>query len=153
MKSKKLESLKLLYLLIFVLGIILVAPTHLFSPPYFMPLRFPHYLEMMPAFLGVSWPMSFEIYHYILYVLTSILSLNVLGIVFYPKLKKLAIFSSMIGTFLFSLIILFFFFIFLNVNVSTSIVYGIYFVILLIVDLLTLKALIKERKGASRGWF
>lgn len=148
MKSKKLESLKLLYLLIFVLGVILIAPTHLFPPPYFMPLRFPHYLEMMKPFLGISWPASFKIYHNLLYILGVIISLNVLGIVFYPKLKKIAIFSSIIGIFLFSLIILFFFFVFLSVNALTSVIYGFYFIALLIVNILTFKALTRGQKAA-----
>lgn len=109
--------------------------------------RFPHYLEMMRPFLGFSWPVTFEIYHYVLYALTAIASLNVLGIII-PKFKKTSIISSFTGIFLISSMVLFFFFIFLNVNASTAIVYGFYSVVLLIVDLLTLKALITRQKAA-----
>ena len=109
--------------------------------------RFPHYLEMMKPFLGISWPLSFEIYHYGLYALAVIGSLNVLGI-FFPKFAKLAFFSSLIGLFLISLMILFFFFIFISVNAPTAVIYGLYLVLLLIVDLLTFNAI--RRKEASR---
>ena len=149
MKNKKLERLKFLYLFIFVLGGILVVPTHIFPPPFFMPFRFPHYLEMMKPFLGVSWPLSFEIYHYALYALALVASLNVLGIIFYPKFRKVAIFSSLIGILLILSIVLFFFFPFMKINPSTSIIYGLYFVVLLIADLLTFKTL--RQKEASRG--
>jgi len=147
-KQKLLDRLKFFYLFIFVLTIILVAPTHFFPPPTFMYARFPHYLEMMGPFLGVSWPMSFKIYHYVLYIFAVIISLNALGILFYPKFKNVAIFSSIIGMFLFSLIILFFFFQFIKVNLSTAVVYGLYSVVLLIVDILTFKALIRGQKEA-----
>ena len=149
MKSEKLENLKLLYLFVFVLGAVFVALTHLFPQSLFMPLRFPHYLEMMGPFLGVSWPMSFEVYHYVIYALAIIGSLNILGILFYPKLRYSALFSSLIGIFLIPLIILFFFFIFIRVNASTSVIYGLYFIVLLIVDMLTFKALLKKGKEAS----
>lgn len=148
MKNRGVENLKLYYLLIFVLGAILVAPTHIFSPPTFMYARFPHYLEMMGPFLGVSWPMTFEIYHFVLYALAIIVSLNALGIIFYPRLKNIAIASSAIGILLISLIVLFFFFVFLSVNTTTATVYGLYFILLLIVNLLTFKALTKEQKAA-----
>ena len=148
MISEKLKQLKLLYLVIFALGTLIIVPTHIFPQPYFMYARFPHYLEMMGPVLGVSWPMSFEIYHYVLYILAVIISLNALGILFYPKFKNIAIFSSMIGIFLISLTILFFFFIFTSVNFSTAVVYGLYSVILLIVDILTFKVLIKGKRVA-----
>lgn len=138
------KELKVLYLFIFVLGGVLVAPTHLFPPPSFMPLRFPHYLEMMRPFFGVSWPASFEIYHYAIYALVIIGCLNILGILFHSKLRSMAIFSSLIGLFLIPPIILFFFVQFINVNFSTSIIYGFYSVVLLIVDILTFKALLKK---------
>lgn len=150
MKQKNLEQLKPLYLFIFILSIVLVLPPHLFPPPFFMPFRFPHYLEMMPTFLGVSWPMTFEIYHYTLYILIIIGSINVLSILFYPKLRKTAIVSSLIGLFLVPLMILFFFLVFLNVNTLTAAIYGLYSIVLLIVDFLTLKAL-TWRKEESRG--
>ncbi len=143
MKSKRLEGIKLLYLFILILTIILVLPSHIFPIPYFMPFRFPHYLEMMKPFLGVSWPATFEIYHYVLYALAIIGSLNALGILFYPKFKKIVIFSSLIGIFLIIPIILFLFFVFINVNASTAVIYGLYFVVLLTVDILTFKALIR----------
>lgn len=141
-----LKRLKLLYLFIFLVTIILIVPTHLFPAPSLMPLRFPHYLEMMGPFLGVSWPISFEIYHYALFVLVTIASLNVLGILFYPKLSKVALFSSLIGIFLISLIILFFLLVFTKTNLPTSIIYGLYFVVLLIVDILTFKVLIRQTR-------
>ncbi|MDO8583279.1 MAG: hypothetical protein Q7R51_02015 [bacterium] len=142
--KQNLEKLKIIYFFVFALSAFIIAPTHLFPQPLFMDFRFPHYLEMMKPFLGISWPMSFEIYHYILYVLVAIESLNVLGIIFYPKLKQIAIASSLAGLLLMSLMILFFFFIFINVNASTAIAYGFYSIILLFVDLLTLKILIKR---------
>lgn len=141
------KQLKIFYLLIFALGAVLILPTHLSPQPYFMPLRFPHYLEMMKPFLGVSWPTTFEIYHWILLVIGVIGTINVLGLVF-SNMKSIAKLSSLIGLFLFPLIILFLFFVFISVNVSTAIIYGFYFVILLIADLLTFKALIKQRKEA-----
>lgn len=147
-KQKSLNRIKLLYLFIFALTIILVVPAHLFPQPYFMPLRFPHYLEMMPDFLGISWPMTFEIYHYTLYALIIIGSFNILGILFYPKLRYAALFSSLIGIFLISLMILFFFFPFMKVNSPTSIIYGLYFVVLLIANWLTFKAFIIRRREA-----
>lgn len=148
MKSKKLESLKLLYLFIFIVSAILVVPAHLFRPPAFMYARFPHYLEMMKPFLGIAWPMTFEIYHYGLYALALIGGLNVFGILFYPRFKNVTIFSSLMGLFLIPPMILFFFFVFLSVNVSTAVIYGLYLVLLLIVDLLTFKTFIKKQKVA-----
>lgn len=144
MKNKKLARLKIFYLFVFALGALIIAPTHLFPPPTFMYARFPHYLELMGPFLGISWPMTFEIYHYVLYVLIATVSFNVLGILFYPKLKNPAIFSSTIGIFLFSLMILFFFLKFITVNMLTAIAFGIFSVVLLIVDLLTFKALTRK---------
>lgn len=156
--QNKFRRLKLLYLFILILTFFLVAPPHLFPPPYFMPLRFPHYLETMGPFFGVSWPMSFEIYHYALYALVVIASLNALGILLYPKLKHAALLSSLFGIFLIPPMILFFFFVFINVNGLTAIIYGQYCVILLIADILTFKALIikpqaslTRQKEASRG--
>lgn len=146
-KQKHLERLKFLYFFIFIVSVILVVPAHLFPHPFFMALRFPHYLEMMGPFLGVSWPMSFEIYHYGLYALALIGSLNILGIIFL-KLRKTALFSSLIGIFLISLMILFFFFMFISVNAPTAVIYGLYSIVLLIVDWLTFKALIIEEKEA-----
>lgn len=148
MKSKKLESLKLLYLFIFIVSAVLVVSAHLFPQPYFMPFRFPHYLEKMGPFLGVSWPTSFEIYHYVIYALVIIGSLNALGIIFYPKFKQITLVSSLIGLFLFSLMVLFFFFQFIKVNPSTAIIFGLYSVVLLVVDFLTFKAITKEQKEA-----
>lgn len=143
-KQKSLNQLKLLYLFIFIVSAMLVVPAHIFHPPSFMAFRFPHYLEMMGPFLGVSWPMSFEIYHYVLYALAIIGSLNVLGILFYPKFKQIALVSSIIGLFLIPLMVLFFFFQFIKVNPSTALIYGFYSVVLLIVDILTFKALLKK---------
>jgi|SRR3989344_826525 len=145
MKNKKLEQLKFLYLLVFVLGALIIAPTHIFPPPNFMYARFPHYLEMMKPFLGFSWPTTFEIYHYVLYALVIIGSLNALGIIFYPKFKQITLISSLIGLFLISSIVLFFFFKFINVNAPTAIIYGLYSVVLLIADFLTFQTLITRQ--------
>lgn len=150
-KQKRLEQLKFLYLFIFIVSTILVVPAHLFPPPYFMPLRFPHYLEMMGSFFGVSWPMSFEIYHYALYALVIIASLNALGILLYPKLRYAALFSSLFGIFLIPPMTLFFFFVFIKVNALTAIIYGKYCVILLIADILTFKTLLRKQKEALHG--
>ena len=144
MKNKKLERLKIFYLLVFILGALIITPTHISPQPYFMYARFPHYLEMMPPFLGVSWPMSFEIYHYVIYVLVIIGSLNALGVILYPKLRRITLLSSLIGLFLISSMILFFFLQFINVNKSTAVIFGSYSVILLIVDWMTFKTLIKR---------
>ena len=146
-KKIKLRRIIPLYVLIIFLTIILVGPPHLFPQPYFMPLRFPHYLEMMPTFLEVDWPMTFEIYHYVIYSLIIIGSLNALGIIFYPKLRKITIVSSLIGLFLTSSMVLFLFFQFIKVNAPTATIYGLYSVALLIVDLLTFK-IFTERKEA-----
>lgn len=143
-KGKIIERLELLHLLTFVLGALIIVPTHIFPQPYFMHARFPHYLELMGPFFGLTWPFTFEIYHYVLYILVIIISFNALGIVFYPSLKKIAFFSSMIGIFLFSLMILFFFLQFASVNAPTAIIFGLYSVVLLIVDLLTFKALTRK---------
>ena len=145
MKNKKLERLKPFYLLVFSLGALIIAPTHISPQPYFMYARFPHYLETMPAFLGISWPVTFEIYHYVLYALIIIVSFNALGIIFYSKFKRAAIISSAIGLFLISLMTLFFFFIFIRVNFPNAIIYGSYSVVLLIVDWFTFKALTIRR--------
>lgn len=139
-KQKLLEQVKLLYVFIFILTVILILPSHLFPSPYFMYLRFPHYLEMMKPIFRISWPMSFEIYHWALLSLAIIGSFNILGLTF-VKFRSAARISSFIGIFLTTFIILFFFFIFISVNVSTAIVYGVYSLFLLIVDLLTLLAL------------
>ncbi|MBI2613620.1 MAG: hypothetical protein HYW62_02515 [Candidatus Levybacteria bacterium] len=141
------KELKILYLFIFILGAILIIPTHIFPQPYFMPFRFPHYLEMMGSFSGVSWPVTFEIYHLTLLVIGIIGVINILGLIF-PNMRTLAKLSSLIGLFLFSLMVLFFFFVFINVNISTAIIYGFYSIVLLIADILTFKALIKRRKAA-----
>ena len=146
-KQNVFRRAKIFYVFVFVLGAFIILPAHIFPPPTFMYARFPHYLEMMKPFLGISWPLSFEIYHYGLYALAVIGSLNVLGI-FFPKFAKLAFFSSLIGLFLISLMILFFFFIFISVNAPTAVIYGLYLVLLLIVDLLTFNAI--RRKEASR---
>lgn len=148
MKNRKLEQLKIFYLFIFVLGAVIIAPTHLFPPPNFMYARFPHYLKIMEPFFGLIWPVTFEIYHYILYALGIVISLNALGIVFYSRFKNVAIFSSTIGIFLFTLMVLFFLLKFINVNASTAIIFGLYSVVLLILDWLTLKALVMKQKAA-----
>ena len=145
MKNKKLEQLKFFYLSVLILGALIIAPTHIFPPPNFMYARFPHYLEMMGHFLGISWPTTFEIYHYVLYALVIIGSLNALGIIFYPKFKQITLISSLIGLFLISSIVLFFFFKFINVNAPTAIIYGLYSVVLLIADFLTFQTLITRQ--------
>lgn len=147
-ENKRMKQLKLFYLFTFILGGLIVAPTHIFQPPTFMYARFPHYLEKMGPFLGVSWPLTFEIYHYVLYMLAIVGSINVAGILFYPKFKKTAIASSLTGIILTAVMSLFLFFPFMKVNISTSITYGSYSVILLMVNLLTFKALAIEQKEA-----
>ena len=147
-KHKIFERLQILYLLVFFLGALIIAPTHIFPPPSFMYARFPHYLELMGPFFGLSWPDTFDVYHYVLYILGITLSLNALGVVFYPKLKNIATFSSAVGFFLFSLLIIFFFFKFITVNASTSIVFGLYSLALLITSFLTFKVLSKKWHNA-----
>ncbi len=146
-KDKTLKQLKLFYLLLFALGAVIIVPTHLSAPPTFMYARFPHYLEMMKPFLGFSWPETFKLYHYVIYALAIIGSLNILGIIL-PKFKEIALFSSLIGMFLIGAIVLFLFLLFINVNAPVAITYGLYFVVLLIVDSLTLKALITRQTKA-----
>lgn len=146
-KQKMLNKLKIFYLAIFILGTVIVAPTHLFPPPNFMYARFPHYLEMMPRFLGISWPATFGIYHLVLLLVGVIGLINVLGLVF-SNMQPLAKLSSLAGIFLFSLIVLFFLVKFASVNLPTAIIYGIYSVILLIADLLTFKALVTRQTKA-----
>jgi hypothetical protein len=136
-KNKTLEQLKLFYVLVFALGALIIVPTHIFPQPYFMYARFPHYLEQMKPFLGTSWPMTFEIYHYVLYILGLILSFNALGILIYPKLKKIVLITSFIAVFLFLLITIFFFFKFTTVKFSTAIIFGLYSTVLSLLSLLT----------------
>ncbi len=147
MKQKlvQLKLLKLYYLFILILTIILVVPPHLFSPPLFMPLRFPHYLESMTPIVGISWPFSFEIYHWILVALTITVSINVLGVTF-SKARSIAKVSSFLGLFLIIAILLFLLFYFMKVSASTAIIYCIYFIFLLIADLLTFFVLTKKTK-------
>lgn len=145
--KKQLEKLKILYLLTFALGALIIIPTHIFPPPTFMYARFPHYLEKMPVFLGVSWPVTFEIYHWTLLIIGTIGVINILGLVF-SNMKSIAKISSLIGLFLFPLMILFFFFIFISINVLTAVIYGFYSVALLIMNWLTFKALITRQKEA-----
>ena|SRR3989344_5749407 len=143
-KTSQLKTLKLYYLFIIILTIILVLPTHIFPSPSFMPLRFPHYLEVMKPFLGISWPATFQIYHLVLLILAVIGSLNVLGIVFYPQWRLIAQISSFVGIFFLTLMSLFFLFLFINVNPLTSFIYGFYCIVLLVVDVLTFKAIAKK---------
>lgn len=147
-KKIKLGKLIPLYIFIYALTAILVLPPHTFPEPYFMFFRFPHYLEMMPQFLGVSWPMTFEIYHYGIYALIAIGIINTLGILFYPKMKKAVVFSSLAGIPLFSLFILFILLQFVKINLPTAFAYGIYSISLLTVDLITLKVFLKQKKEA-----
>lgn len=144
MKKKIFKRLETLYLLIIALGVLIIAPTHLFPQPNFMYARFPHYLKKMGPFFGLKWPATFEIYHYILYVFIATVSINVFGIVFYPKIKKLTVFSSIIGMFLFFLTTVFFFFKLITINFLTAIIYGLYSLILFIANILTFKVLSKK---------
>jgi prepilin signal peptidase PulO-like enzyme (type II secretory pathway) len=147
-KNKIIERLKVIYLLILALGAAIIAPTHVFPQPYFMYARFPHYLEMMGPFLGITWPESFELYHRVLYLMGIIISLNGIGILSFPKLKKVMVFSSLAGMLIFLLMILFFFFKFITVNVPDAIVLGIYSIILLTMEVLIFKAV--KQKEAKR---
>ncbi|MBI2028494.1 MAG: hypothetical protein HYT07_02680 [Candidatus Levybacteria bacterium] len=135
--------LRFLYLFILIFTIVLVTPPHVFPPPNFMFLRFPTHLESMGSFLSVSWPITFEIYHLGLVVLTLIISINALGLTFL-RIRPIAKISSFLGLFLITAIFLFFLFPFMKVNASTAIIYSIYFLFLLIVDLSTFLALIKK---------
>ena len=139
-KNKIIERLKVIYLLVLALGAAIIAPTHIFPQPYFMYARFPHYLEKMGPFLGITWPESFELYHRILYLLGIIISLNGIWILAFPRLKKVTVFSSLAGMLVFLFMILFFFFKFINVNVPDAVVLGIYSIILLITEVLIFKA-------------
>jgi len=139
-KNRIIERLKIIYLLALALGAAIIAPTHIFPQPYFMYARFPHYLEKMGPFLGITWPESFELYHRILYLLGITISLNGIGILSFPKLRKVTIFSSLAGMLIFFLMILFFFFKFINVNISDAVVLGIYSIILLTMEALIFKA-------------
>jgi len=139
-KNKIIERLKVIYLLVLALGAAIIAPTHIFPQPYFMYARFPHYLEKMGPFLGITWPESFELYHRILYLLGITIGLNGIGILAFPRLKKVTVFSSLAGMLVFLLMILFFFFKFINVNVPDAVVLGIYSIILLITEVLIFKA-------------
>jgi hypothetical protein len=134
------EQIKLFYVLAFTLGAIIIAPTHIFSPPSFMYARFPTYLKTMDPFFGVSWPATFELYHRVLYVLGIVISLNAIGILAYPKFKNITKISSFISIFLFSLIVLFFFIKFISVHAITAIVFGVYSLIWLALGLLTFRA-------------
>lgn len=142
-KQKLLEKLKLYYVLVFILGALIIAPTHIFPQPYFMYARFPHYLETMGPFFGLKWTMTFEIYHYALYVLGATICLNALGVLFYPKLNKITIATSVLGIIMFSLMILFFFVKFIEVNFYTAIAFGLYSMVLLFLSLFTFRALTK----------
>ena len=141
---KHLGSLKIFYLFILILTIILVFPAHIFSPPSFMPFRFPHYLEVMDPIWGIFWPMTFQIYHIVLLILAIIESINVLGIVFYPKWIQFAKASSFAGIILTLGMILFFLFPFMKVNPSTAFIYGIYSLLLFVVNLSTFISLTRK---------
>ena len=142
-KQKLFEKIKLYYVLVFALGALIIAPTHIFPQPYFMYARFPHYLETMRPFLGLKWPTTFEIYHYVLYMSGITICVNALGVLFYPKLSKIAIATSVLGIIIFSSMILFFFTVFVSVNLYTAITFGLYSVVLLTLSLFTFKALTK----------
>ncbi len=129
-----------------ILAVILIAPTHIFSPPLFMPFRFPYHLEMMSPFMGISWPTTFKIYHLGLISITSIGSINILGILFYPKFKTYALASSFIGSFLTLCIILFFFFPFMKINIQISLIYGTFSIVLFTANMLTFLALEEKRR-------
>ncbi|MEK7517398.1 MAG: hypothetical protein AAB583_02520, partial [Patescibacteria group bacterium] len=88
--------------------------------------------------------LSFEIYHYILVLLSLIAAINVLGIVFYPKCILLAKISSLVGILLALGIFLFFLFPFMKTNPPTAITYGVYSLLLLIASLLTFINLIRH---------
>lgn len=142
-KNKTIEKLKLYYALAFILGALTIAPTHIFPEPYFMYARFPHFLEQMSPIFGIGWPMTFEIYHYCLYVLGPIIALNALGILIYPKFKKLFSIISFFGTILLFLVVIFLFFKFTTVNLSTAIILGTYSIVLLFITYKTFKFVVK----------
>lgn len=147
MKQKNifLDRLKLYYVLTLGLGTFLISPTHIFPPPYFMYARFPTYLKTMESLFGLHWPMTFEIYHYVLYVLGIVIALNGIGILLLPKHKKITNLVSIIGGILFLLIMMFFFFIFTKVNFLTAFIFGLYSAILLFMELLIFKASVNQK--------
>lgn len=143
-----LKRLRMLHVFIlFLTTIVFILPSHLFPQPYFMYSRFPYYLEMMGPFLGISWPLSFKIYHAILLSLAIIATLNMLGLT-YTNWKRAATVSSFLGVFLISFMVIFYLFFFIKVDLSTALTYGAYSVFLWIVNLLTLYSLTiyKQRK-------
>lgn len=140
------KRLRFLYLFIFVLTVVLVAPPHVLTAPHFMYLRFPTYLEQMPPFLGFPWPLTFKIYHLVAVVLAIIGAINILGIMPYPKFNKLARLSSLAGFILSLLIVLFFLFIFMKVNIQISLIYTFYFLMFSAVNLSTFIALGSEKR-------
>jgi hypothetical protein len=142
--NKALEHLKIFYVAVFALSALLIAPTHIFPKPYFMYARFPTYLMTMKPFFGINWPQTFELYHIVLYILCLVGALNAFGVLIYPKLKKLTAFSATIGIILTSLMILFFFLKFIGVNILNAVILGIYSIILLILNISTLKAAIRK---------
>jgi prepilin signal peptidase PulO-like enzyme (type II secretory pathway) len=147
-KDKIIDRIKVIYILVLALGATIIAPTHIFPQPYFMYARFPHYLEKMGPFLGITWPESFELYHRILYLLSITISLNGIGILSFPRLKKVTVFSSLAGILIFLLMILFFFFKFINVNAADAVVLGVYSIILLTMEVLIFKSV--RQKEAKR---
>lgn len=141
---RQLKLLKLYYVFILILTIILVLPTHVSPIPSFMPLRFPHYLEMMEPFLGISWPATFEIYHLVILILAIIGSINILGIVFYPNWRLMTRISSLVGFFVTLVMVLFFLFFFMGLNPPTALIYGFYSITLLTVNILTFNAVTRR---------
>lgn len=138
-KNKLPEQLKFFYVLLLSLGTFIIAPTHIFPPPAFMYARFPTYLKTMGPFFGLHWPVTFEIYHYVLYILGIVIALNGIGILILPRFRKITNIVSIIGVILFSLIIIFFFFIFTKVNTLTAVIFGLYSAILLLMEILIFK--------------
>lgn len=144
-KYRIFERLEIFYLFVIALGALIITPTHIFPQPAFMYARFPYYLKKMGPFLGITWPATFKIYHYMLYLLSIVIILNGIGILFYPKFKKSAILSTAIGIFLFLLTASFFFLKFIYVNIATAITFGFYSVVLLVMELLIFKAFTKRK--------
>ena len=146
-KSEQLKKLKLFYLFVIFLTAIFILQTHLSAPPLFMPFRFPHYLKTMSPFFGVSWPLSFEIYHILLLTLSAIVSINSLAIIFYPRWKTPGRISSFTGLFLTFAIFIYFLFPFMKINAQTSVIYGFLSILVFSANLLTFRALAEGHKS------
>ncbi len=101
---KKLQIIKFLqiaYLSLFAVGIGIAIGNDIFHSPKFSVLKIPTYLKEVGPLIGISWPLSFDIYHGFLLVLAIIGSVNLYGInhIYKNQWRITAKFSSFIGLF------------------------------------------------------